>query len=494
MSPYSNSSLASMVSFCKNIWRGSLMLMFGLLIMTSDVHSQGDTFRRFEYKLSFVGPHLVLKDGTVPFWEHSGSAIASDESVRVTPSLKSKKGAIWCKENVSHEHWQVEVHFRVSGRGRVGADGLAVWYTSSKGQEGPVFGSNDKWNGLGVFFDSFDNDNQHNNPYIMAMVNDGTKEYDHEADGSNQQLGGCLRDFRNRPYPVKVRIEYYKKALTIHFHNGLTNNDEDFEMCTRIENVVLPENGFFGVSAATGGLADDHDVLAFLTHSLTPLQESEEKTTVPEVERKKMEKEYEEYREKLEKAKEEYKKDHPKGKVEVDEDKVFESQDVRELRLIYEGQNDIARLLKSSLGKLDEIVGRQERQLSMLTMISQNNNGQRQGSTLAEKRDVDAVSNTQKQMFADLKDLKHLVNEASSKISNFKAPEVSGVSREMSSKMESLQSDLKLLASQIGNLSSQSSSGVTLTHLVLFLVLHLAAVVGCLVFKASREAALKKLY
>ncbi len=38
-----------------------------------------------------------------------------------------------------------------------------------------VFGSSDRWNGLGIFFDSFDNDNKHNNPYIMAMVNDGTK-------------------------------------------------------------------------------------------------------------------------------------------------------------------------------------------------------------------------------------------------------------------------------------------------------------------------------
>jgi len=36
------------------------------------------------------------------------------------------------------------------------------------------------WKGLGIFFDSFDNDNKHNNPYIMAMVNDGTKVYDHQ--------------------------------------------------------------------------------------------------------------------------------------------------------------------------------------------------------------------------------------------------------------------------------------------------------------------------
>lgn len=56
----------------------------------------------------------------------------------------------------------------------------AIWFTDKPGVEGPVFGSSDKWNGLGVFFDSFDNDNKRNNPYVMAMVNDGTKVYDHE--------------------------------------------------------------------------------------------------------------------------------------------------------------------------------------------------------------------------------------------------------------------------------------------------------------------------
>ena len=37
----------------------------------------------------------------------------------------------------------------------------AFWYTmENEGLTGPVFGSRDKWNGLGVFFDSFDNDAQ----------------------------------------------------------------------------------------------------------------------------------------------------------------------------------------------------------------------------------------------------------------------------------------------------------------------------------------------
>lgn len=51
------------------------------------------------------------------------------------------------------------------------------------------------------------------------------------------------------------------------FNNGLNSNEDDFEMCFRVENVVLPKNGYFGVSAATGGLADDHDVIHLLTSS-----------------------------------------------------------------------------------------------------------------------------------------------------------------------------------------------------------------------------------
>ncbi len=82
-------------------------------------------------------------------------------------------------------------------------------------------------------------------------------------------MGGCLRDFRNKPYPVTLKIEYYQKALTVHYHDGLNNDLTNFEICSRVENIDLPKNGHFGVSAETGGLADDHDVLSFITHSIS---------------------------------------------------------------------------------------------------------------------------------------------------------------------------------------------------------------------------------
>ena len=47
------------------------------------------------------------------------------------------------------------------------------------------------------------------------MVNDGTKSYDHQHDGSGQIQGSCIRDFRNKPLPVRVIIEYVNKGLTV---------------------------------------------------------------------------------------------------------------------------------------------------------------------------------------------------------------------------------------------------------------------------------------
>lgn len=131
-----------------------------LYINLIDAFVPPDITRRFEYKLSFKGPHLVFKDGSVPFWEHGGSAIPSNDQIRITPSLRSQKGRVWCQNQITSSDWEIEVLMRISGRGRVGADGMAIWYTEKIGSEGPVFGSSDQWNGLGIFLDSFDNDAQ----------------------------------------------------------------------------------------------------------------------------------------------------------------------------------------------------------------------------------------------------------------------------------------------------------------------------------------------
>ena len=57
--------------------------------------------------------------------------------------------------------------------------GLAIWLVANPDHiEGPVFGREDHWTGVGVFFDTFqnlDHSHHHKHPYIYAVVNDGTK-------------------------------------------------------------------------------------------------------------------------------------------------------------------------------------------------------------------------------------------------------------------------------------------------------------------------------
>ena len=56
--------------------------------------------------------------------------------------------------------------------------------------------------------------------------------------------------------------------------------EDDYEMCAKLEKIPelgwIPSSGYLGVTAATGGLSDDHDVLSFSTYTLVPLEERKE--------------------------------------------------------------------------------------------------------------------------------------------------------------------------------------------------------------------------
>ncbi len=60
-------------------------------------------------------------------------------------------------------------------------------------------------------------------------------------------------------------------------HDGTSLSADDYELCLKLEGVpalaVIPKDFYLGVTAATGGLSDDHDVMSFLTTSVIPLEE-----------------------------------------------------------------------------------------------------------------------------------------------------------------------------------------------------------------------------
>ncbi|XP_011154814.1 protein ERGIC-53 isoform X2 [Harpegnathos saltator] len=488
------------------------LLVFLICCAVSPGH--GETpHRKFEYKYSFKPPYLAQKDGSVPFWEYGGNAIASAENVRVAPSLRSQKGAIWAKQPTNFDWWEVNIVFRVTGRGRIGADGLAFWYTSTKGlYNGTVFGSSDMWTGLGIFFDSFDNDNKHNNPYIMAVVNDGTKVFDHTNDGSTQQLSGCLRDFRNKPFPTRARVEYYKNTLTLLFHNGVTENVQDYDICFRIDNVILPKSGFFGVSAATGGLADDHDVLYFLTTSLYPpgqLPVNGHKVSLEE--QAKLNQEYLDYQKKLEEQKEEYHKEHPDRLRKSEFEDYFETENQRELRQVFEGQSQIFEVLRGLHSKLDEVVGRQERTLSLISQLQaggvQVSGGQPDGQPMLidtiRRQEVDAVLTNQNIILNTAREIKSFVGEVHSKAESIlnnqaRAPTAQPMGYDYQSLISELRDGLNTLKRDFRQTNTggdcPTTNCLSTTMFFMFIAIQMIILLAYSLYRDSKEAQMKKLY
>lgn len=74
------------------------------------------------YALFSLRKHLSPTNRRASF--PTPDAIPSADQVRITPSLRSQRGSVWTKNKVNFDHWEAEVTFRVSGRGRMGADGL----------------------------------------------------------------------------------------------------------------------------------------------------------------------------------------------------------------------------------------------------------------------------------------------------------------------------------------------------------------------------------
>lgn len=87
---------------------------------------------------------------------------------------------------------QVTVEFKIHGSGHLYGDGMAMWVTKQRALGGTVFGAVDKFDGLGIFFDTYKNNRPGVVfPYVSAMIGDGEKSYDKENDGKAHELAGC---------------------------------------------------------------------------------------------------------------------------------------------------------------------------------------------------------------------------------------------------------------------------------------------------------------
>jgi mannose-binding lectin 1 len=305
------------------------------------------------------------------------------------------------------------------------------------------------------------------------------------------------------------------------FHNGMTQNNQDYEMCLRAENIHLPKFGHFGLSAATGGLADDHDVYHFLTTALYPAEMIQDSGKMGQ-DAEKLTQEYQEYQKKLDQQKEDYRKEHPDENKD-DLDDWFETDSQRELKQIWQAQSQTTDALRDLSRKLDEVLGRQERTLGLLSVSGsqgqiqhqpgqqqhqqpQYNTGTGYGVT---KQDIDLLLQNQQALSATLRDVSNLVGDvqqkANSLLSKGTATVQTGSYQDgpIINEMRDGINSLKHLLGQMGVGSGQAQGQVTacpqqkclgLTPFLIAIIVQLVITLGYNIYRDNREAQAKKFY
>ncbi|OZJ05252.1 hypothetical protein BZG36_02301 [Bifiguratus adelaidae] len=221
--------------------------------------------RKHDYKLGFKKP--LYYNGDIPFWETFGSAFKAQDFVRLAASIPNTRGSVWSTLPNPYPFWEVEMSFKIWG-GASGGKGLAFWYTKERGQDGPIYGNQDQWDGLGIWLDSANSAQMRNEPIILAVMNDGTQQYAKIKDPYANMLGSCTRDYRNTQDLVWMKVSYKNNSLSVYLDAFAGGNQ--YIPCFRRDGIVLPPNYYFGVSALSLKPADDHDIYSFDTYQLYP--------------------------------------------------------------------------------------------------------------------------------------------------------------------------------------------------------------------------------
>ncbi|ORY05648.1 the carbohydrate recognition domain of complex with Mcfd2 [Basidiobolus meristosporus CBS 931.73] len=244
-------------------------VLLGLLsyrLVQGEASEEEDLFTRHDYKLSFKKPYVV--DDVIPNFRHYDNAIVSPSSIRLAPSVPGLKGSIWAENPNPYKQWEVEFSFTITGRGYTGGNGLAFWYTKESAQSGPIYGSRDQWDGLAIFFDTFDPKANRYTPFVSAFLNDGALKISQISEKNSKMFAGCHKDYRNSKGPVYAKLSYYDYTLTLSIDT--VEKGQAYIKCFEASDIELPTGYYFGFSASTSELADDHDIISFETYEVNP--------------------------------------------------------------------------------------------------------------------------------------------------------------------------------------------------------------------------------
>ncbi|KUI59572.1 hypothetical protein VP1G_06806 [Cytospora mali] len=231
---------------------------------------EGNTIKSIGLRTHTLQQPYLDSDMQSRWYDFGGDTVVrTDAYIRLTSNRPSQMGWLWSKVPLTATNWEIEVEFKIGGKDTLFGDGFAMWLTKQRAQQGPVFGSMDYFEGLGIFFDTYKNNRPGTVfPYVMAMVGDGKTSYDKNTDGKLQEFAGCsARGIRHSNVPSKFRLTYFQdKQLKLELQY---KNENDWVLCFETnEPPAIPTVAYLGFSSETGELSDNHDIVSISAKNL----------------------------------------------------------------------------------------------------------------------------------------------------------------------------------------------------------------------------------
>ncbi|CAM1505371.1 Fc.00g110080.m01.CDS01 [Cosmosporella sp. VM-42] len=245
-------------------------VLLGAFAWTANALDPEDNIKSISLRTHSLSQPYLDSDMQSRWYDFGGDTIVrTDSYIRLTSDRPSQSGWMFSRVPLTATNWEIEVEFKISGKNQLYGDGFAMWITRQRATPGPVFGGPDKFEGLGVFVDTYKNNRPGVVfPYVMAMHGDGQTTYDKNNDGKNTELAGCsARGIRHSNIPTKMRLTYFQdKQLKLELQY---KSESDWQLCFETESPpAIPNIAYLGFTAETGELSDNHDIISVTAKNL----------------------------------------------------------------------------------------------------------------------------------------------------------------------------------------------------------------------------------
>ncbi|KAM9913146.1 hypothetical protein OXX69_001877 [Metschnikowia pulcherrima] len=213
---------------------------------------------------AITSPFLDKQSLQSPNWDLSGDIVVQNgQHISLTSDGKHQAGNMFSKQPLSAESFEMELTFHIHGQATLKADGMAVWFVDKQLPLGDVFGAQNNFRGLGIFIDTFRNGRQGDFPLVTAQYSQNYLYYDKHLDGLDTKMASCTAKQLLNPASGKTRMR------VVHTKNGYLSvdfnydpdNSADWHNCFSVMNVKLPSQPYLGISAETGELFENVDII-----------------------------------------------------------------------------------------------------------------------------------------------------------------------------------------------------------------------------------------